>query len=179
MKRGTLIRGIGSFYTVVTEDGEEYTLRCKKKFRRMKMSPLVGDEVTFIPGEGEEDGWLEEILPRRSECIRPPAANVSLMLIVLCPVPEPDMLLVDRLLVRARKQNMRCALVVSKTDLDSTMEGRIRAEYAHADVDVYAVCSQTGEGLEELRQAMRCELCCLAGQSGVGKSTMLNALLGL
>ena len=58
--RGTLMRGIGSFYTVRTAEGELYTVRAKKKFRHQKMTPMVGDEVLFLPGSGEEDGWLEE-----------------------------------------------------------------------------------------------------------------------
>ena len=179
MKKGTLVQGLGGFYTVVDENGESYTLRCKKKFRRMHMSPLVGDEIMFTPGEGEEHGWLEEILPRRSECLRPPVANVSLLLIVVSPEPEPDLLLVDKMMVRARAQGMRMLLVVTKSDIDDTLADEIRAQYAGADAPVYAVCAETGEGLEALREAMRGELCCLSGQSGVGKSTLLNALLDL
>lgn len=179
LRQGTLIRGMGGFYTVVDEAGTQFTLRCKKKFRRQHLSPLVGDEVRFTPGTGEEHGWLEEILPRRSECVRPPVANVSLLLIVICPEPEPDLLLVDRLMVRARRQGMRMLLVVTKGDLDGGLAEDIRAQYAGADAPVYAVCAQTGEGLAELKAAMAGELCCLAGQSGVGKSTLLNALLGL
>ena len=173
------MRGMGGFYTVVDAQGEQFTLRCKKKFRRMHISPLVGDEVLFTPGEGEEHGWLEEILPRSSECIRPPVANVSLLLISVSPTPAPDMLLIDRLMVRARMQNMKMLLVVTKGDLDDTLADTLRAQYAGADVPVYPVCARTGEGLEALREAMRGELCCMAGQSGVGKSTLLNALLDL
>ena len=66
MKKGTLIRGIGSYYTARDAEGSCYTLRCKKKFRRQGISPLTGDEVLFTPGEGEEHGWIEEILPRTS-----------------------------------------------------------------------------------------------------------------
>ncbi|MBR4080987.1 MAG: ribosome small subunit-dependent GTPase A [Clostridia bacterium] len=179
MVHGTLMRGMGGFYTVVDEAGQQFTLRCKKKFRRMHLSPLVGDEVLFTPGEGEEHGWLEEILPRKTECIRPPVANVSLLLIVASPTPAPDMLLIDRLMVRARMQNMRMLLVATKGDLDPTLADTLRTQYAGADVPVYPVCAATGEGLDALREAMRGELCCLAGQSGVGKSTLLNALLGL
>ena len=63
---GSILRGIGSFYTVLCdEDGQEYTLRAQKKLRHQKMTPMVGDRVRFTPGQGEEDGWLEEILPRR------------------------------------------------------------------------------------------------------------------
>ena len=58
MKQGTLIRGIGSFYYAVDAEGTLYTLRCKKKFRHAHMSPLVGDEICFTPGSGEEHGWL-------------------------------------------------------------------------------------------------------------------------
>ena len=173
------MRGMGGFYTVVDAQGEQFTLRCKKKFRRMHISPLVGDEVLFTPGEGEEHGWLEEILPRSSECIRPPVANVSLLLISVAPTLAPDMLLIDRLMVRARMQNMKMLLVVTKGDLDDTLADTLRAQYAEADVPVYPVCARTGEGLETLREAMRGELCCMAGQSGVGKSTLLNALLDL
>ena len=83
MRQGTLVRGFGGFYAVRDAEGQECTLRCKKKFRRLGLSPLVGDEVLFTPGEGEEHGWLEEILPRSSQCLRPPVANVSLLLIVV------------------------------------------------------------------------------------------------
>ncbi len=177
--RGTLIRGMGGFYTVMDEAGAEYTLRCKKKFRHLRLTPLVGDEVRFTPGEGEEHGWLEEILPRRSECLRPPVSNVTLLMIVIAPVPAPDLLLVDRLLVRARRQGMKAMLVASKTELQPELADALRAQYAGADAPVQAVSARTGEGLDELRDRMRGELCCLAGQSGVGKSTLLNALLGL
>lgn len=179
LRQGTLIRGLGGFYTVCDAQGQQYTLRCKKKFRRQRLSPLVGDEVLFSPGEGEEHGWLEEILPRKTECLRPPVANVSLLLIVVSPTPAPDLMLVDRLMVRARRQGMRMLLVVTKGDLDGGLADTIRAQYAGAEAPVYPVCAETGEGLEALKAAMAGELCCLTGQSGVGKSTLLNALMGL
>ena len=178
MLQGTLLRGIGSFYTVLGEDGATYTLRCKKKIRRVRLSPVAGDRVRFEPGEGEEDGWLEEILPRTSQFIRPPVANVSLMLLVAAPVPSPDLLLIDRLLVQCRMQGLKTLLVVTKADLDAELPERLRKQYRGADCPVCAVSAKSGLGLEELREAMRGEICCLAGQSGVGKSTLLNALLG-
>ena len=179
MRQGTLIRGYGGFYTVRDAEGQEFTLRCKKKFRRLGLSPLVGDEVLFTPGEGEEHGWLEEILPRSSQCLRPPVANVSLLLIVVAPVPEPDLLLVDRMMVRARAQGMDMLLVVNKCDLDAGLAQELQAQYAGAQVPVFAVSAESGQGLGALRERMGGRLCCLTGQSGVGKSTLLNALLGL
>ena len=127
---GTLIRGIGSFYTVRDAEGKEYTLRCKKKFRREKIIPLVGDDVLFSPGQGEEHGWLEEILPRKTVCLRPPVANVTRLVIVIAPVPEPDLLLVDRQISRAVAQGMEILMVVNKCDLDSaSLAGKMQGEY--------------------------------------------------
>ena len=177
--RGTLTRGIGSFYTVRTPSGETFTVHAKKKFRHQKMTPLVGDEVLFLPGSGEEDGWLEEILPRRSECIRPPVANVSLLMLVVAPEPEPDLLLMDRLILTAYRQQMKVCMVVTKSDLDPALYETLCEQYSRSGVQVIRASSMTGEGLEDVRHVMRKETCCLAGQSGAGKSTMLNALFDL
>ena len=180
LNRGTLIRGIGSFYTVKDADGQEYTLRCKKKFRREKISPLVGDEVLFSPGQGEEHGWLEEILPRKTSCLRPPVANVTRLVIVTAPVPEPDLLLVDRQVSRAFAQGMDVVMVVNKSDLDAGLAEKMRAEYAGAGIRVIAASAKKRTGLDEVREALGGDaLCCFTGQSGAGKSTMLNALLDL
>ena len=118
LHQGVLVRFFGGFYVAADADGQEYTLRCPKKFRHQRLSPLVGDAVRFTPGQGEEEGWLVEILPRKTECIRPPVANVTLLLVSICPSPEPDLLLVDRLLARAKKQGMKTALIVGKCGLD-------------------------------------------------------------
>lgn len=180
MKRGILIRGIGSFYTVRDVEAREYTLRCKKKFRREKMTPLVGDEVMFTPGQGEEHGWIEEILPRKTECLRPPVANVTRLVIVIAPVPEPDLLLVDRQISRAIGQGMDVLMIVNKCDVDETLADRMREDYAQTGIRIIEASATKGIGLEEIRNALGDgTLCCFTGQSGAGKSTMLNALLGL
>ena len=143
--------------------------------------PLWGDAVRFTPGQGEEEGWLVEILPRKTECIRPPVANVTLLLVSICPSPEPDLLLVDRLLARAKKQGMKTALIVGKCDLDGgKLLAQMQEEYRGADCPVLGVSARNKEGLDSVRALMRgADCCCLAGQSGVGKSTLLNALLDL
>jgi len=174
------MRGIGSFYTVLCdEDGQEYTLRAQKKLRHQKMTPMVGDRVRFSPGQGEEDGWLEEILPRRSVIERPSVANADMLMLVVASVPQPDMMLIDKLILRAAKGNMTPALCVNKIDLDSDLAQKIREEYAGTQLRVFAASALTGEGVETLREAMRGKVTCLAGQSAVGKSSLLNALFGL
>ena len=180
LKKGTLIRGIGSFYTVRDSAHQEYTLRCKKKFRRDGISPLVGDEVLFSPGQGEEHGWLEKILPRKTECLRPPVANVTKLVIMTAPVPEPDLLLVDRQISRAYAQGMDILLVVNKCDLNPDTAEQMKKEYNPAGIQVIPISAKTGKGLEQLRKALTgSALCCFTGQSGAGKSTTLNALLDL
>ena len=177
--RGTLIRGIGSFYTAKDGEGKTYTLRCKKKFRRQGISPLTGDEVLFTPGEGEKDGWIEEILPRKTVCLRPPVANVTCLVIVIAPVPEADLLLADRMVSRAVAQGMNVLIAVNKTDLDASLPPVIDEQYRPAGIPVIPVSGKAGTGLDRLRESMKGELCCLTGQSGAGKSTLLNALLAL
>ncbi len=179
LQRGTLIRGVSSFYTVSDWNGELHTLKCKKKIRHQHMIPLPGDEVLFLPGDGEEAGWLEEILPRKTVCLRPPVANITSLVIVLASEPEPDLLLTDRILSRAKAQEIRTAIAVNKTDLDPALALRIAGEYAGADTPVFPVSAIRNEGLAPLKAWMGSELCCMTGQSGAGKSTMLNALLDL
>ena len=174
------MRGIGSFYTVLCdEDGQEYTLRAQKKLRHQKLTPMVGDRVRFTPGEGEDNGWLEEILPRKSMINRPSVANVDMLMLVVASVPQPDMLLIDKLILRAQQGNMTPAICVNKTDLGAELVQSIREEYAGTQLRVFAASALTGEGVDALREAMRGKVTCLAGQSAVGKSSLLNALFGL
>ena len=153
---GSILRGIGSFYTVLCdEDGQEYTLRAQKKLRHQKMTPMVGDRVRFTPGQGEEDGWLEEILPRRSAMERPSVANVDMLMLVVASVPQPDMLLCDKLILRAEKGGMIPAICVNKIDLGDELVQEIRKEYVGTQLRVFSVSAHTGEGVAELREAMR------------------------
>lgn len=186
MMEGVIVRGRGGFYTARDAAGNEFVLRAKKKFRRQKISPLVGDRILFTPGEGEaegkeEDGWVEEIFPRTSQCLRPPVANVTLLCIVAAPRPAPDWLLVDKLLIFARKQDIRTLLILNKADLKEAeaAAAQARAMYAGAKMEVCCVSAQSGQDVESLKSYLSGHTCCFSGQSGVGKSTLLNALFGL
>ena len=182
MMEGWIIEGRGGLYTAQDEAGNEYVLRAKKKFRRQGMSPLVGDRITFTPGQiSDEHGWVEDILPRVSQCLRPPVANVTLLALVVSPQPEPDWYLVDKLLIYAGRQGLQPLLLVNKADLDAeeAVFSHAKAMYAGTGMEVFSVCAARGDGLEALRQRLKGETCCFSGQSGVGKSTLLNALFGL
>ena len=175
---GWLIRGQGGVYTAEDQEGAQYVLRAKNRFRRQHISPLVGDRILFTPGTiSDEHGWIDEILPRSSAFVRPAVANVTLMAIVVAPEPAPDLLLVDRLLVQCRKQGIKAVLVINKRDLDPGLAPALERSYAGAGIRVCAISARTGEGLPELEECLAGETICLSGQSGVGKSTLVNSLL--
>ncbi|MDD5897820.1 MAG: ribosome small subunit-dependent GTPase A [Clostridia bacterium] len=176
---GVIIKGVGGLYYARGSQGQVHVLRAKGKFRKQRITPMVGDRVLFTPGTGDEHGWVEDILPRESELIRPPVANIRHIVLVVAPEPAPDLMLVDTLMVMAFRQGIQPALVVNKCDLDETLFDAVRRDYAQLSIPMLKVSAHTGEGLEDLRQLLRSGICCFAGQSGVGKSTLLSAATGL
>lgn len=178
--QGTVLRGIGGFYTAMDDAGALYTLRAQGKLRRERMKPKVGDRVEMIPGTGEEDGWLQAVLPRRNELVRPPVANIDLIVIVMASaVPEPDLMLADRMLLTARRRGIQPMLVISKCELNPEGAKDILDQYKDADVNAMMVSAHIGEGIAELKAALRGKVHALAGQSGAGKSSLINALYGM
>lgn len=178
--RGILLKGVGGFYYARTEDESIYTLRAQGKLRRDRMKPKVGDRVEFMPGTGEEHGWILRVEPRKNELTRPPVANVDVIAIVVAAAtPEPDLLLADRLMLNARRAGIGVQLVVSKCDLDPERAEAICRQYRGADANPIAVSSANGSGIDELRELLKGKIHALAGQSGAGKSTLINALYGL
>ena len=177
--QGTILQGIGGFYTAMDGAGERYTLRAQRKLRRVS-KPKVGDRVEFTPGSGEEDGWIEAILPHRNELDRPPVANIDRVVIVASAgAPAADLPLVDRMLVAARRRGIEPVLAVSKCELDPATAAEIVRQYRGAQASAIAVSARTGENLDALRELLRGSVHALAGQSGAGKSTLINALYGL
>lgn len=176
---GVIVKGVGGLYYARGEDGGTHVLRARGIFRRRHITPMVGDRVRFTPGQGEEHGWMEEILPRESQLVRPPVANVRYLVIVLAPAPAPDYLLIDTLIAMALRQGIRPALVVNKCDLDGGTYEAVRSDYAGLGAPLLAVSALSGQGMDGLRSLLASGVCCLAGQSGVGKSTLLCAATGL
>lgn len=176
---GVIVKGVGGLYYARGAEGETHVLRARGIFRRQHVTPMVGDHIRFTPGQGEEHGWVEEILPRESQLVRPPVANVRYLVIVLAPAPAPDYLLIDTLIAMALRQGIRPALVVNKCDLDGGTYEAVRSDYAGLGAPLLAVSALSGQGMDGLRSLLASGVCCLAGQSGVGKSTLLCAATGL
>lgn len=176
--QGRVLSGVGGLYSVYAQ-GETYLLRAQSKLRHKKLKPLVGDMVEFMPGKGDEDGWLEAILPRKNELIRPTVANIDKLCAVFsASVPQADLLLADRLLIFARMRAIEPVLVVNKADTDAQGAQEIIRQYTGANVRCFAVSAHTGEGIEELREYLAGSIHAFGGQSGVGKSSLMNALYG-
>ena len=178
--QGIILKGIGGCYYAADGEGQVHQVRAQRKLRRDRMKPKVGDLVEISPGEGDEDGWINRILPRRNELVRPPVANVDVVAIVAsAAAPAPDLMMMDRLMVNARRAGIGVQLVVSKCDLDGRAAADILAQYRGAEAAPIAVSAVTGEGLDELKARLDGRVHALAGQSGAGKSTLINALYGL
>jgi ribosome biogenesis GTPase len=177
---GLVLKGIGGFYTAMDEAGNTYTLRAQAKIRRQHLTPMVGDRVEFMPGNGEEDGWLSEIKPRKNQLIRPPVANIDLIAVVVSAgYPAGDYAMIDKMLLCAKKNGIPAALVVNKCDEDGARADQILREYRRAAlVALEKASARTGEGIDKLRALVGGKTYAFGGQSGVGKSSILNRMYG-
>ena len=174
MTEGIIIKALSGFYTVRTPEGE-LTCKARGKFRLDGTSPLVGDKVTCIR-EKDGSGRIEHVHPRRNWFIRPAVANIDALVFVAANVnPVTDPFLIDRVSVIAAEADCELILCVNKTDLDQGI--RLRQDFSRAGFPVYATSAETGEGIEQLRQALRGKICAFTGNSGVGKSSLLNQLI--
>lgn len=167
-----IIKALSGFYYVQTEDGV-VECRARGKLRREGVSPLVGDYVRI--SRSGKTGMVDEILPRRNSFIRPAVANVDLLvLLASCAIPQTEPFLIDRVLAIAGEQNVPALLCVNKNDLaDASALADI---YRRAGFPVIVTSAETGEGMAELHGAISGKLSVFTGNSGVGKSSILNAL---
>lgn len=170
---GLVRKGIGGFYTVETPEGI-YTCTARGKFRKARISPYAGDRVRIL---GEEDGTgaLVEILPRKNFLVRPPIANIDQLFIVTSlRDPSPDPLILDKTIAAAELEQIAPVLVLTKTDLDDASP--LQEIYSVAGIPCFAVSSVTGEGVDQVGALLEGRISAFTGNSGVGKSTLLNAL---
>lgn len=169
---GRIIRSLSGFYDVQLPDG---VLTCKARgiLRREGQSPLTGD-LAQVTRQGSK-GMVETILPRKNSFVRPAVANVDALVIFAAnvnPITEP--FLIDRVAAIAGNKGVECILCVNKTDLDGAE--KLCRVYTHAGFRVIPTSAETCAGVEDLRKALQGKLTAFTGNSGVGKSSILNAL---
>ena len=172
--RGRIEKALSGFYYV--NIGEEILqCRARGKFRREGTAPLVGDWVEVRPLGGGE-GFVEAIEPRHNVFTRPSVANIDQLVILASgAIPVTDPYLIDRIASIAALKDCGVLVVLNKCDLDRAEE--LYDIYAASALPVLRCSAVTGEGMEELRQAIAGKLNCFTGNSGVGKSSILNALV--
>ena len=171
-RTGRILRSLSGFYDVQTDKGV-VTCRGRGSLRRGAESPLTGDVVEISVEHGK--GMVEKILPRRNWFVRPAVANVDALVIFAAnvnPVTEP--FLIDRVAAIAGDREVKVYLCINKCDLDPAVD--LERIYRNAGFSVILTSAETGEGVEELRSLLRGKLTAFTGNSGVGKSSILNRL---
>lgn len=170
---GTIIKGIGGFYYVEAAD-EIYECKARGVFRKEKLSPLVGDKVSISINENAEN-TIDEIMPRKNALTRPPVVNIDNLIIVVSTVePKPSTLVIDKLIAVAEHKNIEPIIVVTKSDLASAQE--IFDIYTLAGFKTIIVSNETKDGVDEVKTVLKDKISALTGNSGVGKTSLLNNL---
>lgn len=179
MPEGKIVKALSGFYYVLHQ---EQLTQCRGRgiFRKNKITPLVGDEVVF-QAENDQEGYILEVKERKNELVRPPIANVDLAILVFSAV-EPDFstVLLDRFLVLIEFNHIKPLICISKIDL--TNENQMKSiieycgQYRAAGYEVILTSSETVSGIEQLNPYLENKISVFAGQSGVGKSSLLNVL---
>ncbi|MCS0542683.1 ribosome small subunit-dependent GTPase A, partial [Aeromonas veronii] len=180
MPEGKIIKALSGFYYVQGENSELIQCRGRGVFRKNKITPLVGDHVIF-QAENETDGYILEVLERKNELVRPPIANVDQAILVFSAIkPDFSPLLLDRFLVLVESNDIKPIICISKTDLISDEVFQEIQEYAniYQEVGYHVLLTSTKEreGLDQLLPLLDNQISVFAGQSGVGKSSLLNTL---
>ncbi|WP_129738192.1 ribosome small subunit-dependent GTPase A [Massilimicrobiota timonensis] len=176
MQKGQIIKALAGFYYVKSQ-GQVYQCRARGKFRKDSLKPLVGDYCEFSI-ENQTEGYILSLLPRKNSLIRPPICNVDQALLVFS-AKEPDMnlLLLDRFLILIEHLQIQPIICISKMDLvDSSLIYHQMKPYEDAGYQVLYVSSKQEQGIEAVKNIFKDKVTVVTGQSGVGKSSLLNAL---
>lgn len=169
--QGLIIKAIGGVYTVKASDGL-YECKARGVFRKQNISPVCGDKVGFTL-QSDGSGVIEEISQRSSLLIRPPLANLDLLMIVASSCePQPNLLLLDKFIAIAVYKNITPVIVFTKVDKQDISE--YLGIYRQAGIKAIAVDNLTGAGSDEVRECMIGKLSAFTGNTGVGKSSLLN-----
>lgn len=172
---GIIVKALSGFYYVSSGD-ETYECKARGNFRKNGVSPLVGDSVDFEK-TSEKTGVVDKVLPRKNCLVRPPVANIDKLFIVSSYTsPQPNTYLIDKMTVIAEYNGIEPIIVFNKCDMGDFET--FRKIYEKAGFKTYVVSAEDGVGIEELKTEMQGSISAFTGNSGVGKSSILNRILG-
>ena len=170
MAEGIIVKSIGGLYFTESSDNV-YECKARGVFRNKGIAPCVGDRAVF------EDGVITEILPRKNHLIRPPLSNLDqLIFVVSVAEPSPNMLLLDKFIAVAEYQNIEPVIVITKTDIEDC--SRIVSIYEKTGISIYTIDYNSDNPAEKIRVLLKDKISAFTGNSGVGKSTLLNEVCG-
>lgn len=177
MTEGQIVKALAGFYYVDTGRSSTYQCRARGIFKKEGITPLVGDYVRIIV-QDEEEGVVDEILPRKNEFIRPPVANVDIFVVTVAAAsPDPSLEVTDKLLVTADAADADACLCINKDDLSPVQARRIAGVYKGLYKTVI-MSAETGEGVPALKELISGRSAAFAGASGVGKTSLIALLTG-
>ena len=176
--QGRIIGNIANNYKIMTESGE-YSCYARGKFRNQETTPIVGDNVEIlIINEEKREAIIEEIKERKNEIKRPKIANIDqIIFIISTKNPKPDLLMLDKQLAYANKIGIEAIIVINKMDLQENYK-KIQEEYTNVGYKTIVTSAKEKIGIEEVKKSLKNKISVLSGNSGVGKSSIINAIYG-
>lgn len=177
--QGLVIENISNLYKIEIENKQIYQATARGKFKKDEITPVVGDKVDIeILDKEDKKAIIEEILPRKVYVKRPKLANITqIIFVVSSKDPKPDLLMLDKQLVFAEFLGIKAIIVLNKTDLDEDKQfKKIKENYEKIGYLVIKTEAKNKIGTEELKQEMKNNINAFSGNSGVGKSTLVNAI---
>lgn len=183
--QGIIIENKSNLYKVIVTNNNKkeiiYESKVRGKFKKEDISPVVGDivEITILPEEdGKQKAVIENILPRKVFIKRPKIANITQMILVISSKePKPDLIMLDKQLAFAELMRLKVVIVLNKTDLDKQEEfNNIEKIYKNIGYNVIKTVAKENKGIEELKEILKNNINVFSGNSGVGKSTLINSI---
>lgn len=180
MKKGLIIKNVSNIYFIKSEE-DIYRCVARGKLKSKEIVPVAGDIVQFkITDANKKEAVIESIEDRKNYIKRPKCANISLIIFVIsAKLPKPDLLMLDKQLAFAEYINLKPIIIINKIDLDYNTAIKIKEEYTKIGYEVILTNALTGEGIKNIAnkfKASKQSIIALAGNSGVGKSALINSI---
>ena len=177
--QGIIIGNISNTYKIKTEN-QIYEAYARGKFKNEEITPLVGDKVEIqVTDELSKSAIIEQVLPRKNEIKRPKMANIDqIIFIVSTKNPKPDLLMLDKQLAYVEKLNIEPIIIINKIDLQDTYK-EIQELYTRIGYKTIITSAKQGIGIDSLKDSLKNKISVFSGNSGVGKSSIINAIFGV
>ena len=176
MSKGLIIKALSGFYYVLDNDSKEiFECRARGKFRKSEFAPLCGDNVEYSV-TAQDKGVVDSVFPRKNSLVRPAVANIDKLIIVAAAKsPSPNTFVIDKVIMNAENNDIEPILVFNKSDLSD--DSRKFCEiYSNAGFESICVSAKTGEGIDKILPFIDGCVCAFTGNSGVGKTSIINAI---